>query len=236
MQYLSVVPQFLTHTFYAFAGGLPSPYAQGSSEKVQNFAPSAPQQPEVKSLETKKVTQLSESGSHSEILSKEQTEFISDFVTTYLHPYITGQITKETEDKNRKPMQEQLFDAMGELTEEQKQKAEKLAYANYVIRAAQGLYVHEKRHSNSPTIKVESNSFDVLIAALEKALPRDFPDREISPKTLRIQAAKALNDVTQLRQKINYHCRSAAFLRSPGNPKDRHAKLKALEASGKLFF
>ena len=133
-------------------------------------------------------------------------------------------------------MLEQLLDAMGELSEEQKQKAEKLAYANYVIRAAQGLYVHEKRRSNSSAIRVESNSFDVLIAALEKALPRDFPDREISPKTLRVQAAKALNDVTQLRQKVDTYCRSATFLRSPGNPKDRHEKLKALEASGKLFF
>ncbi len=130
-------------------------------------------------------------------------EKIEDFVSSFLHPYITGEITKENEPKNRKPMMELLLEELSDVESVTTNEIEKMAFNAYIKKAALGLYVNRginKRakdircyckvlwlrckgpfasRMNDCDIRPASQKFNRLIDALKESLPKDFPDKKL---------------------------------------------------------
>ena len=125
-------------------------------------------------------------------------EFVKTFVEAFLHPYITGHITKEMETKERKPMIEELFSELEKRFPEEstnnKERIETIACDHYLFCATQGLYVHCKKHGGE-TIAPESEGYDALVIALTEALPKDFPHKLLSQEELRKRVADVLQQV-----------------------------------------
>ena len=132
-------------------------------------------------------------------LSKDQ-EFIKNFVGSFLHPYITGQITRETDPKNRKPMIEVLQEKMPGFEPSKKGEVEEMALSAFFEKAALGLYVNQQRGASSTDLTSKSPEFEILVNALTEALPREFPNIKISEQNLREKASKALDVVNEERK------------------------------------
>ena len=96
------------------------------------------------------------------IQTRPGTERLSDqveiFVERFLHPYITGQITPETEPHDRKPMMQLLMLELRKTrpTEPlQQDKIEEMAYRAYVKQAAKGLFMKPGRHDRTSVRRVD---------------------------------------------------------------------------------
>lgn len=86
-----------------------------------------------------------ENGKFVEIANQEDIaqKFINSFVTSFLHPYITGRICKENELKNRRPMMELLLEQLPKFDLSEKE-IEEIAFHKYLEKAALGLYTKKK--------------------------------------------------------------------------------------------
>jgi flagellar basal body-associated protein FliL len=165
-------------------------------------------------------------------LDLKDKEFINDFVSSFLHPYITGKISREDDSKDRKPMIELLKEKMPGFELSMKDEVEEIALNIFFEKAALGLYVNQKRGALSGDITSESSEFKILIKALTKALPREFPSRKISNDDLRIKASEALVAVNEERKNAQ---EKALDFKVKGNPNLCHKKLSQLKDSGQLF-
>ena len=152
-------------------------------------------------------------------------EFVKNFVAAFLHPYITGQITKETESKERKPMIEELFSELKKKFPEEctskKEKIEAIAFDHYLFCAAQGLYVHCKKRGGE-MITLENEEYNALLSALEEALPKDFPQKTVSQEKLKELAANTLRDFNMQRLRDRQEFLSETSAES--NASDKHTK------------
>lgn len=167
----------------------------------------------------------------SELLQKNQ-RFINDFVARFLHPYITGQITKETDSKARKPMIELLLEKMPGFEPLTKGEIEEMVLNAFFEKAALGLYVNQKKGADYDDITSNSPKFECLVKALTEALPREFPNRIIAAQDLRVKASEAL-DIANKERKLALE--QAFNFKAEGDINHRITKLeKLLEL--KLFF
>jgi hypothetical protein len=177
----------------------------------------------------------------------EEQEFVINFVTSFLHPYITGLISNETDLKDRKPMIGLLLEKMPELEPTRRGEIEEMALNAFFEEAAQGLYVNTKVCMNtnsgakwigSSEITSQSPEFAILVDALTKALPREFPNREISAQYLRKQASDSLDVVNKKREFAKLE---ALNYKVEGNPdldskvQKQREMLEQLRYSGKMF-
>jgi len=169
--------------------------------------------------------------------NNEDKEFINNFVASFLHPYITGQITKETDSKDRKPMIELLQEKMPGFESSKMGEVEEMALNAFFEKAALGLYVNQERRTLSGRalsgdITSKSPEFEILVNALTEALPREFPSRKISVQNLRKKASEAVDVVNEERKLAQ---EEAFNFKAEGDSNLRYAKLKQLKESGKLF-
>ncbi|HEX2583070.1 MAG TPA: hypothetical protein VHL30_03035 [Chlamydiales bacterium] len=126
-------------------------------------------------------------------------EFIEKFVDQFLWPYIQGKVAAENEPPNRVSMMELLKNALVEngRTGLSDQEIEKIALAEYLYRSCLGLYIHLKTIGE---IESTTPEFDVLIRALTKSLPKDFPDTEWEAAEISEKAKQALIETNQKRK------------------------------------
>lgn len=152
---------------------------------------------------------------------------IQNFVTRFLHPYISGQITQYDEDNNRPSMMTLLKKKIGEkydLATVNLVNIERAAFWCYLKTSALGLYIylprtadyHERRSVElieplkpatdevDETIedrpKEYSHEFTMLIEALIPAIQIDFPGLIIQEDMLIELAEEAMNEVNQERE------------------------------------
>ena len=160
---------------------------------------------------------------------KKEEEFVHQFVTSFLHPYISGQITRASEDHSRKPLIEQLLEQTKDFTLT-KENIERIAFKTFFEKAALGAYVNRRRfdfNERNPRwvgvekITSESDEFDILLYALNESLPKEVPHIAISEEILKIKAIEAVNNVTEERKRIE---KEAFTFCAEGNILDKNIK------------
>lgn len=156
---------------------------------------------------------------------RDEDEQIENFITRFLHPYITGQITENNEPEDRKPLIEILLENLNIDNQTDRERVEEKVLNIYLQKAALGLYVN--RLEKLPLQK-EEPEFEHLINALEKALPKDFPQLQLSKEELIARAGQALDEVNKTKGEKSYT--------GPIFTGQREAKLQLLNANSKLFF
>jgi hypothetical protein len=139
-------------------------------------------------------------------LKTEELTKIDNFITSYLHPYITGQINEKNENNHREPMIELLLKEFKVLDLSKKNKIEETALKIYFEKAAQGLYVNQSTYENrrdAKSIKIDEKDprFNILIDALEKALPKDFLTKKLSHQVIVEKAKEAILKINVMRVK-----------------------------------
>lgn len=163
-------------------------------------------------------------------VSKEDQEYIHNFVASFLHPYITNKI--RTKVSERKCMIELLQEKMPGYEPSKKSAVEEIALDAFFEKAAFGLYVNQKKRSHKRDITPGSSKSRILVCALAEALPREFPDRVMSMGELKKKAFATLNDVNKQRKLA----REEIFNPQVKRVLDlRYTKLCQLQNSGELF-
>lgn len=137
-------------------------------------------------------------------------EMIEIFVEKFLHPYITRQITEETEDKNRRPMMDQLLEHLGQVDENQRKEIEEAALKAYFEKAGMGYYVYWA--TKNPLNKAMVNKalrmsllpgypiFEHLKEPLRAAIPKDFPGLVLTDQELNDRLENAIVKVREQRR------------------------------------
>ena len=176
-------------------------------------------------------------------------ERITKFVSSYLHPYITGEkITAYPEPLITRLLRE--MDPQNKLSDEERKVIEGKAYDAYLKVAANGLYIREyftqiensKKNeekstvSNTPTPRFslfdkKSKEFEILIGALKTAISRDFPKRDTAH--LPDDAAKALQAINQQRGRDFYNEGKRLMLDAGSEEKGMLMKIRGEQMFGK---
>jgi hypothetical protein len=157
--------------------------------------------------------------------------FINDFVTRFLHPYITGQINEDNESKERKSLVNLLMEKIPPLEPSQKEEVIEMAFRAYLKAAALGLYVNRKALAG--IIAPYSIEFYILLNALETSIPKDFCDKKITKIELEQYVIEALTAVTKERKSLEQETKDNHRL---DLSYEKILKLSQLKQSGELFF
>lgn len=173
-----------------------------------------------------------------EIINTSEKKFIDDFVDIFLHPYITGEINKETDSKDRKPMMELLLEKMNVNDPSKIEEIEILALTAFFKKSALGLYINQKKKNDEFDFTSESPEFEFLVNALKDALPREFPNKKIPSENIRKNASLALFIINKKRieeREIKKKEEETRLKQEEEKVDFRCTKLEKLQRSGKLF-
>lgn len=129
-------------------------------------------------------------------LENSYRQYVDDCVASFLHPYITGQITRDNEPKGRDSLWVALRIYMPCKNPSKFDEIKEMAFQSYLKHAVLGLYVNQKL--TSVTITTDSKKFGILVSALEESLPREF-GMKLSTVEVVEHATKALNSVNEER-------------------------------------
>lgn len=219
----------------------------------------------------------------NEILKKKNKDlYIYDFVDSFLHPYITGQIDSSNDKKDRKPMLELLLDSLSPIDQIEQKQIEDIALKTYFEKAVLGLYVNRKKDDKSDiknqdeidlmvkileknkkniqelrnqdqnkidffalqeaqeeidllalAIKEAQEEINLLVTALIEALPKDFPNMQLSDEEVKIKALDMFKVVQMERKKLTIGARRS--MQSHLTPKYREKIIENLKKSKNLF-
>lgn len=192
-----------------------------------------------------------------EFMERYLTEDISDIVSRFLHPYITGRISQMAEaDSPRVPLIVKLAEELKNLRYEEDEcaNAEKIAVKAYIDEAVRGMHVHINNSYHlrgCPFIEIEvlkdkdlvandndyfSDDFLELTSALEEALKIDFPNYPLSNDELQEAIEKSLEDFKKARRKSVVEAKNYTV---SGNKVDQHLKairLNELFLTSRILF
>lgn len=156
--------------------------------------------------------------------------FINDFVTSFLHPYISGQRNNENEAPNRPSLVELLLKNIPDYDPLHRDEIVDMAFQAYLKAAALGLYVNRKVIKG--IIASYSEEFGILVSALEQSIPKDFCCKKISQTQLETYAIEALMEVNKERIRLAQE----TYERKYEITYEKIVKIIQLKQSGKLFF
>lgn len=165
---------------------------------------------------------------------KNENEEIYAFVQRFLHPYITGQITEANDDPNRKALITLLKEEFEDVINEK--VIEEAGLNAYLEVAAMGLYVNQLVIYKHFSISPENIQFEFLKEAVEKALPKDFPNLELANDAIEQKIKDALVITNKRREYANS---DPIILIDPTAYATRLKKfnsLQALKLRGEVFF
>lgn len=166
-------------------------------------------------------------------------EHVENLVQIFLEPYITGQITRETDPENRSPLATLLYDAMKTHYKElvSKKTLQNIAYHAFIKQAALGLYLPQN-HADDETLKNTTpknpSAKNRLIQALEEALPREFPDLKLPKEQLLSKINKAI-ELIDIGRELDYLHSEMVKDQIAGDPKNRKKTLQQLKEQKRLF-
>lgn len=124
-------------------------------------------------------------------------ERIENFVESFLHPYIAGYITEETDQIDRPSMMDLLCEKLDIDDFELRIGVEKWALKAYFEKAALGLYINLRRESD-----LNPGTLDLLplLLALKLSLIKDFPNKCFTDEEILIEIDEAIVTVNRKRE------------------------------------
>ena len=173
----------------------------------------------------------------------ENLNVINALVSRFLHPYITGEITKET-DSPREPLIQLLKKQLAEVKLTIDTFAlETLAIDAFIQQSALGLYPHrylqlqpsERRSTINDDITPSSPLFKELVEALKYAIPREFPGKKLSSSTIHLKATEALKMVNDRRAQDQVRFRESRNNTDFKSEECKDKKFASLKTTGQLF-
>lgn len=156
-------------------------------------------------------------------------QIIHEWVVRYLHPYISGQKTRN-EDLYRKPLVDLLLEKEPKLLSLPKDEVQNMAFDSYLKTAALGLYVYLKKKKKF--IKPASSKFTHLVNALAESLPIDFPEKKLKGDEITKIASGVLESINTEKYRLDME---AKIPNRKGNANLRWIKFGNLLKSGDLF-
>lgn len=124
-------------------------------------------------------------------------DYVVEFVSAFLKRFIAGQITRDHEPKNRRPMMEVLKEKVRGCAAIDEAELEELAFQAYIEEGVQGF---QKKYGDP---KPGPEGFQVLERAFKEAIKKDFPNRELRAGELEVaiqEAVQTVNDQTDLKR------------------------------------
>ncbi len=110
-------------------------------------------------------------------LSKEEKIFIADFIKSHLKPYLSGEITRQNEDKTRAPITQKLsreFEKEFTYTIITSEMLKQVAFDEYVMQGVRGSLQRIYPDLQVTYEQVEPKVVQGIVAALKNALQIDF--------------------------------------------------------------
>lgn len=151
---------------------------------------------------------------------------VQQFVANFLRPYLTGQITAQTDDPSRKPMMQLLLEEIKKTNPAINEKElEAFAYQSFLIEGAKGLFMETPKTARQadgeivkkPTQRISDQDFQTMMAIFVK---KELPSMEKTDAQVKSDAAKILNmvkaEIDKIQEDVNAY-------------KTRHAGRKKLD-------